>query len=292
MKQAKLRQVSAYSLIAVAASAGTLLAMRARAAGIPEKDALTYTGYLEDADGNALGGKHSISVRFVASATATKALCTGDAPDLELVAGRFQVALPDCAEVVKANPELFVDVQVDGAWLGATKLGAVPYAIEAGRASSSAGVLEERLTAIEARLGTRSGFHAVMSAGQQILNNTTPKVKFNTENWDANNEYDPNTNVFSPKQAGLYALTCSVRFETGGAGTNGWWSASLDVNGDKVAQDSAYGDGWTLFRNATGLVTLKAGDKVSCTASHQSGATREASAGGAHFEAVRLDSAP
>jgi hypothetical protein len=292
VKQAKLKQLSAYSLIAVAASAGTLLAMRARAAGIPEKDALTYTGYLEDADGNALSGKHSISVRFVASATATKALCTGEAPDLELIAGRFQVALPDCAEVVKANPELFVDVQVDGAWLGATKLGAVPYAIEAGRASSSAGELETRLAAIEARLAKRSGFHAAMTADQIIANAMDPVVQFNTEDWDANAEYDPTSGTFTPKQAGLYALTCSVRFEAGNTSTNGWWNASMKVNTVSVAQDGAYGDGWTVFRNAIGLVSLKAGDKVTCHATQQSGAARPVSKGGSHFEAVRLDSAP
>jgi hypothetical protein len=153
MTPTQLKRLSAYAAIALAASAGTLLAVRARAAGIPDADVLTYTGYLENPDGSALTGKHAISVRFLAAADATKALCTGDAPSKDaLVSGRFQVPLPDCADIVKANPNLFVDVQVDGAWLGATKLGAVPYAIEAGRASDAGGALDARIAAIEAAL--------------------------------------------------------------------------------------------------------------------------------------------
>ena len=139
--------------VAIAASGVTLLAVRARAAGAPAKGALTYTGYLEDPKGAALTGTHSISVRFWADETVKDALCTGELGDTELVSGRFQVPLPDsCADAVKANPDLFADVLVDGASLGRTKLGAVPFAIEAGHAVSAddaapGGALETALSA-------------------------------------------------------------------------------------------------------------------------------------------------
>ncbi len=114
------------------------LAVRARAAGIPDADVLTYTGYLESAEGTPLDGEHSISVQFWESLAATKDLCAASLGSVELQAGRFQVPLPaECADAVKANPDLFVDVSIDGASLGRTKLGAVPYAIEAAHATKA-----------------------------------------------------------------------------------------------------------------------------------------------------------
>jgi hypothetical protein len=142
--------------VAVAASALTLLAVRARAAGVPDVEALTYTGYLEGADGVALDGTHSIAVRFWESIQAEDSLCAAEDAGLELVAGRFQLALPKkCADAVKASPDVFADVVVDGSSLGRTKLGAVPYALEAGHATSAdtaseaAGALAEQLGKLE-----------------------------------------------------------------------------------------------------------------------------------------------
>ena len=144
------------SAVAVTASMLTLLAVRARAAGVPEVEALTYTGYLEGADGAALDGTRSIAVRFWESEEAEDALCNAEAASLELVAGRFQLALPKkCADAVKASPDVWADVVVDGSSLGRTKLGAVPYALEAGHATSAdaasraSGALAEQLGALE-----------------------------------------------------------------------------------------------------------------------------------------------
>lgn len=65
--------------VAVAASSLTLLAVRARAAGVPEVEALKNTGYLEGADGAALDGTHSIAVRFWESMEAEDDLCSAEA---------------------------------------------------------------------------------------------------------------------------------------------------------------------------------------------------------------------
>ena len=46
---------------------------------------------------------------------------------------------------VRANPELWVQVEVDGKPFERRKLGAVPYAVEAERASGAAGALARDL---------------------------------------------------------------------------------------------------------------------------------------------------
>jgi hypothetical protein len=57
---------------------------------------------------------------------------------IALDSGRFSVALPDtCATAVKASPDAWAEVLVDGASLGRTKIGAVPYALEAGHATNA-----------------------------------------------------------------------------------------------------------------------------------------------------------
>jgi hypothetical protein len=145
--------------LGAAATLALVFAVRARAAGIPDAEVLTYTGYLEDGEGAPLAGDHSIAVRFWAADTGGNALCSAELATATLVSGRFQVPLPaECTDAVGANPNLFVDVAVDGASLGRTKLGAVPYAIEAGRAvtadsaAAAAGALEQRIAELEAKV--------------------------------------------------------------------------------------------------------------------------------------------
>jgi hypothetical protein len=129
---------SSAAMVTVAVLA-TLLAVRARAAGIPGADVLTYTGYLEDADGQPLQSTVSIAVELWndGKAGAGDKVCEAVVETVELQAGRFQVPLTDCDAEVKKNPNLWTEVRVDGASLGRTKLGAVPYAIEAAHATSA-----------------------------------------------------------------------------------------------------------------------------------------------------------
>jgi hypothetical protein len=137
-----------------------LIAARSRAAGIPEADGMTYTGYLESSEGTPLTGEHSIAVQFWDSESAKDDVCMGKLDAAELQSGRFQVQLPlSCSEAVKASPDVWVSVDVDGASLGRTKLGAVPFALEAGHAasaSSATDALEDRIGALEARADVQS----------------------------------------------------------------------------------------------------------------------------------------
>lgn len=143
----------------VAGALALVFAVRARAAGIPEADGMTYTGYLEDGAGQPLTGEHSIAVQFWESAEAEDDLCTASLDSAELQSGRFQVPLPvSCSEAVKASPDVWASVSVDGASLGRTKLGTVPYALEAGRATTAdaasgalAGQLEDLAAAVDSQ---------------------------------------------------------------------------------------------------------------------------------------------
>lgn len=284
-----------YVAICIASITATAIALRANAAGIPQADVLTYTGYLEGADGAPLTDTHSLAVRFWDVDKGGKAVCSGELASVSLVSGRFQVPLPaDCVDAVKANPNLWVDVQVDGSSLGRSKLGAVPYSLEAGRASEAeraneaAGALEERLAAIEAQLATRSSAGAHMSALQSIPTNTPTVVKFDTEDWDDASEYDPAKGTFTAKLAGRYAATCRTRYETGSPGAVSWYSVGLYVNGTIVAADGLWSDGFTASRNVSGVLALKAGDKLTCQAYHERGAAVNIIASQAGLEIARV----
>lgn len=109
----------------------------ARAAGIPATKALSYSGVLEGASG-PVSGSHDIQVTLYDAATAGNQLCQAPSTPVPIADGHFSVQLPDaCAASVGANPNVWVDVFVDGADTGRTPIGAVPYAVEANHATSA-----------------------------------------------------------------------------------------------------------------------------------------------------------
>ncbi len=168
MSTSRFKRYAGFATIALAASLGTLLALRARAAGIPDAAALTYTGYLENPDGTPVIGTKGIGISVYDAESDGNEVCAVKPADVEPVAGRFQLTLPEkCTAAVKANPDLWIEVQVEGSLLGRTRLGAVPYAVEAQNAQRAAaadeathaataedaskdGPLDQRLAAIEA----------------------------------------------------------------------------------------------------------------------------------------------
>jgi len=132
----KLRSLAA-GLILGGAAVGAV-GMQALAAGVPDVNALTYTGYLETPAGVPVTTLVNLNVSVYDAEVAGNKVCEKAVMDLAPVAGRFQVELPDtCTAAVKANPNLWVEVLVGGASLGRSKLGAVPYALEAGHATSA-----------------------------------------------------------------------------------------------------------------------------------------------------------
>lgn len=128
---------------------------RARADGVPAMNPLYYGGVLNDG-GRAVEGTRAVTVRLWDAATAGTTVCTTSAGATTFTGGRFRVALDaTCVGAVRANPELWAEVQVEGTVFPRAKLGAVPYALEAGRATAAAGALEARLASIETRAQSR-----------------------------------------------------------------------------------------------------------------------------------------
>jgi hypothetical protein len=84
---------------------------------------------------------HNIQVILYDAVTAGNNLCQTASASMNIVNGRFAVQLPDtCTAAVGANSSAWVDVLVDGSDTGRTKLGAVPYAVEANHAASASSV--------------------------------------------------------------------------------------------------------------------------------------------------------
>ena len=132
-------------------AAGLGYAIRAAASGFPASNALSYAGVLEDATG-PISGSHNILVTLYDAATGGNNLCQSAPAALAITDGHFSVQLPDaCTTAVGANPNVWVDVLVDGSDTGRTKVGAVPYAVEAKHtpnadtASAAAGALAQQI---------------------------------------------------------------------------------------------------------------------------------------------------
>lgn len=123
---------------------------RARADGVPTASPLYYGGVLDDG-GRPVEGMRNVTIRLWDMAMGGTAACTTVAPNTPFGAGRFRVEMDAaCAAAVRANPNLWAEVLVDSTSFARTKLGAVPYALEAGRASGASGPLESRVAAVEA----------------------------------------------------------------------------------------------------------------------------------------------
>lgn len=123
--------------VVLASSLATFLAVRARAAGIPAANALTYTGYLETPDGQPITDEVDVAVSVWDALKDGNSVCDAKPQKVKPSAGRFQLALPNCAAAVGANADLWLEATVNGTSLGRTKLGAVPYAVEANHASAA-----------------------------------------------------------------------------------------------------------------------------------------------------------
>lgn len=142
-----LKQIAVYVSLA-ALGAGATLAVKARAA-LPAENVLTYTGFLENPDGTPVTDPFNVSLALWNDPKqgAGKKLCETTMPEeVTPVAGRFQVPLPeDCVGVVRDNGDLWLEVLIDGASLGRTPLGAVPYAVSAGSADALSDALSKQL---------------------------------------------------------------------------------------------------------------------------------------------------
>ena len=155
---------------------------RSPAGGAPTATPLSYGGVL-DVGGVPVEGMRSITVRLWDAATGGTAACTTVSPTTAVAAGRWRVTLDDaCAAAARANPNLWAEVIVDATTFPRAKVGAVPYALEAGRAAAPSRMPATRLAAVETavrphqvEVGTTTGLMgSPCSTGYQSAGGLTP----------------------------------------------------------------------------------------------------------------------
>ena len=217
----RLIAVGIASLVAVAIGSAYLVG-RARASGAPATQTLTYSGILTDTAGAPLAGSKNIQVQFWDKDTAGNIVCTTGSAAQALVAGSFSVVLPaPCVAAVRANPELWTEVLVDGASAGRTKIGAVPYALEADSASNAGGALATRLAAIEAG---NSAAHDTAGNPLRICSGSTP---VNTTAWQI---YGTGPQIFVTVDTSACKFTKRPIYLPVLAGSSSHWTTSGGSN--------------------------------------------------------------
>jgi hypothetical protein len=137
------------SLAMIALTAGWL--RDGSADGIAATDPLYYAGTLHES-GAPVSGPRAFTLILWDSETVTataNSKCQTTAATAPVNNGRFRIALDvGCTTAVNANPDLWIEVIVGATSLGRKKLGAVPYALEAQRASAASGALKARVDLI------------------------------------------------------------------------------------------------------------------------------------------------
>lgn len=130
------RGIFALSLAVSIGMLGLYRFQRARADGIPQTTPLFYGGYVEE-DGVGVSGSRDLTVRLYDQPGTLQ--CQSVHPRTTFDRGHFRVALTSesrCLEAVRAQPDLWGELAIGATTLGGrVKLGAVPYAVEAHRAS-------------------------------------------------------------------------------------------------------------------------------------------------------------
>lgn len=138
------------AVVAVALGGGYWIG-RARADGIPTMTPMFYGGYLEDG-GRPVDGMRDVTLRLWDSAMGGTLACAETTASTMVQAGRWRIAVdPACVMAVQRTSELWTEVIVNGTSFGRSKIGAVPFAVEAGRAAAASGGLATRIAAVEAR---------------------------------------------------------------------------------------------------------------------------------------------
>lgn len=145
-------RTSFVALGTIAALAIGYWAARARASGIASDRPMYYAGSLEES-GAPVTGDRDIHVVFWNDATgaalANRVCETASINKVPVTSGRFRVALDGgCTQAVHDNPDVWVEVIIEGESMGRQKLGAVPFAVEAAAAASATGDLKAQLTSL------------------------------------------------------------------------------------------------------------------------------------------------
>lgn len=180
---------------------------KARADGVPSPTPLSYGGVLDDG-GRPVEGMRSVTVRLWDAATGGTATCTTVSPTTPFSAGHFRVTLDEaCAVAARANANLWVEVIVDATTFPRSKLGAVPYALEAGRAAAASGALATRISTIETAARPRQVEIGSLGSSPSGCSTT----------FQSNSALTPLT--VTATTSGTYRVSTMVNYNVGGVGS-------------------------------------------------------------------------
>ncbi|MFE5318222.1 hypothetical protein ACFQ88_05885 [Paenibacillus sp. NPDC056579] len=139
-----------------------------------------------------------------------------------------------------------------------------------------------------------SAFRAVNATADQTVTANTPvaPVQYPNQIFDLNNEYNPATSTFTPKQDGKYLIIASVSFFPADVSTNYRLVLNIRVNNNPVVTDDEFfganpvptGDQISV----SGILKLKKCDKVTISLFPTTNGIIAAEPRGTHFEASRL----
>ena len=253
--------------------------LRVLAEGAPTQGTLFYSGTLEQ-DGAAANGEYTVTLALYDAATGGEALCEVEG-DADVESGRFRIDASGCADAVREEPDVWAGVSFEGndgvtrTLEGRSKIGAVPYALEADHAvnaSNAAGALASSLQALTASVqaleqgrgpSQASAFHAVAKQAQSIPTDGWAYVIFDQEDFDLGGEYEPQNGTFTAKSGGYYEFSCIVAWASN-PGVSGLWEASLHLNGFEHFYNGHESSGNSVTRSIHGVMKLAPGDTVKC----------------------------
>jgi hypothetical protein len=271
--------------LAVATEVG-YLSGRARASALPSSQTMAYSGVLTDTSGKPLPGPNSLQLFVWDSAMGGTQQCSTLPTMTPLALGNFTIMLPDeCAAKARASADLWLELYVDGSPLPRTKITAVPYALEtvhAVEASNATGALAAKLqtltddianvrgdvSVLKSRTHTASAFRARLAKATSLPNRFSQPL-FEVVDYDLASEYNNVTGVFSPKEAGLYLVSCELDFN--GLVTSDC-ATMIYRNGVEAAGSEFYGYSNGISPQTDSTLLLAAGDVITCHAFQNSGA--------------------
>ena len=214
-------------------------------------------------------GTHSVTVRLWDMPSGGTAACTTVSPTTPFVAGRFRVTMDaTCAAAVQMNPNLWAEVIVDSTTLPRSRVGAVPYAIEASRAAGASGALATRIAAVE-----------MAAQPRQVVVGT-----IGTSSDDCAGSYRPSSLAIPPltvmaSTTGRYRITTAVNY-----GGNGGVSGQFRIGVVPMVAFDARAEARTTcvytspnlcFYQGTvmAIARLQAGQSYTVTLDYQTGGT-------------------
>jgi hypothetical protein len=125
------------------------------ASGIPNSQVINYVGTLTDSSGVVLTGDKSIQLVIWDQADNGAKQCFTEAITQTLRNGSFSIALPpECVTAIHNLSDLWAEIIVDSISFGRTKIGAVPYAVEADTASKASGTLASDFNTLKTELAS------------------------------------------------------------------------------------------------------------------------------------------